>query len=231
MTTSNDESRASRGSRLPLNEIRRTDAGVKDAPSRDIPAALQPHYHQDGNAYRSAHRNDKIEFVDRGHRLHGYRPVSQFTVRAMAQIAEARGWQQAEVTGDKKFQGQAFVELKSRGIEVSGYQASDKDKEILQRREDRKAARENPTVQAFVSATTKKQQTEAVKAHPQLKEAFAVRAAIDKVAAQIADPKGRENWQGAMTDRLTLAIHRGEAMPEVKLREAPAKQQEAGQSR
>jgi len=231
MATSDSNPRASRGSRLPLNEIRRADGGERQEPSREIPDALRPHYHQDGNAYRSAHRNDKIEFVDRGHRMHGYRPVSQFTVRALAQIAETRGWQQAELTGDKKFKSQAYVELESRGIKVEGYQATDKDQEILQRRADRKAARDNPVVQAFVAADTQKAQTAAAKKHPELKQAFAARAAINKMAETIADPKGRENWQGAMNDRLVLAIHRGEAMPEVKLRESPAPQQSADQSR
>lgn len=231
MATSDEGRRAPSAARLPLNEVRRTDAGVREAPSRDIPAALQPHYHQDGNAYRSAHRNDKIEFVDRGHRMHAYRPVSQFTARALAQIAESRQWQQAEITGDKKFQSQAYVELKARGIEVAGYQPTEKDQEILQRREDRVAARANPAVQAFAAATTAKAQSAAAKKYPELKEAFAVRAAISKVAEQIPDPKGRENWQGAMTDRLTLAIHRREPMPEVKLREAPARSREAEQSR
>lgn len=202
-----------------LNEIRRADGGERQAPDRSIPDAIRPHYHQDGNAYRSAHRNDKIEFVDRGNRMHAYRPASTFTVRALAQIAELRGWKETEITGDKAFQSRAYVELASRGVVVRGYEATEKDHEILQRREDRKAAQTNPKVQSFVNAQDDKAMKAAVRKYPDLKEAFATRAAIGKMADGIENEKGRENWKNAMNDRLSIAIHRGEKMPEVKLRE------------
>lgn len=207
---------------LPLNEIRRADGRERETPSRDIPDNLKPHYHQDNNAYRSAHRNDKIEFVDRGHRMHAYRPVSQFTVRALASIAALRGMSKVEITGDREFKSRAFVELASRGIEVNGYEATEKDQAILQRRADRKAAQDNPVVQAFVSADSKKAQTAAAKKFPELKAAFVTMAVVDKMAGQIPEGRGRDNWHGAMKDRLVLAVHRGEPMPDVKLREAPA---------
>lgn len=228
----NDTTGATRRSPLQLNEIRRADGGEREAPDRSIPEHLRPHYHQDGNAFRSAHRNDKIEFVDRGNRMHAYRPASTFTVRALAQIAEQRGFSAVEVTGDNQFKSRAYVELASRNIDVKGYEATDKDREILQRREDRKEAKDNPKVQAFTAAQDKKSVTAAVKKYPELKEAFATRAAIDKMAEGIDNERGRMNWQGAMQDRLAIAIHRGDKLPEVKLREeatqakAPAANQE-----
>lgn len=219
MAAQNDNSTTAPRARVQLNEIRRADGGERQAPDRNIPDHIRPHYHQDGNSFRSAHRNDKIEFVDRGNRMHAYRPASTFTVRSLAQIAELRGWKSAELTGDKAFQSRAYVELASRGLEVKGYEATEKDREILQRREDRKAAQTNPKVQAFVAAQDAKAIRAAVKKHPELKEAFATRAAVAKVAEGIENEKGRENWTKGMNDRLSIAVHRGEPMPEVKLRE------------
>jgi len=231
--TSNSSPRAPRAA-LALNEIRRVDGGERQAPDRSLPDAIRPHYHQDGNAFRSAHRPEKIEFVDRGNRLHAYRPASAFTVRALADTVQLRGWKAAEVTGDKEFKSRAYVELASRGLEVRGYEASEKDREILQRREDRKAALSNPKVQAFANALDDKAMKAAAKQYPELKEAFATRAAISKMAEGIENEKGRENWKNAMIDRLQIAIHRGEKMPEVKLREETSQSKaapSAGQDR
>lgn len=209
-----------RGRSLPLNELRRSDGLDQGAPDRSFPEPLRKHYHQDGAAYRSAHQPDKIEFVDRGNRMHAYRPVSTFTIRSLVQVAEARGWKAIDLSGDGKFRSRAYVEAASRGMEVSGYTPSEKDQQILQNRADRKAAQANPLVVAFTQARTEKDVAAAAKAYPQLTEAFAVRTAIEKQAdAAIADPKGRANWVGAMTDRLVLALHRGEKLPELKVRE------------
>jgi len=210
--------------RLQLNELRRNDGAELQNPDRSIPPHLNSHFHLDGNAYRSAHRPDKIDFVDRGTRMHAYRPVSQFTARAMAEIVDARGWKSLEITGDKDWRSKAYVELASRGIEVSGHQPTEKDLQILGRRQERKEAQQNPKVQAFVNAVDGRQREAAVAQFPDLKQAFAVREAINKMGEQIPDAKARANWTGAMTDRVTLAVHRGEPLPEVKVKQsAPAR--------
>ncbi len=227
MATSDSTSRASRGSRLPLNEIRRVDGGEREAPDRSLPDLVSKHYHQDGNAFRSAHHPDKIEFVDRGNRMHAYRPVSTFTARVLASTAQLRGWSEVEITGTKEFKGPMYVELQSRGIGTRGYEPTDKDRDILKNRADRAAAKESPIVKAFHEASTKKAQTAAAKEFPQLKDAFVLKAALEKAAEQIPDPKGRENFHGGMMARIDLALYRGEALPEIRVREAPAKQAEA----
>lgn len=211
--------------KLPLNELRRNDGLEQQSPDRTIPQHLAPHFHQDGNAYRSAHRPDKIDFVDRGTRMHAYRPVSAFTARAMAEIVDSRGWKSLAITGDKDWRSKAYVELASRGIEVSGYQPTEKDREVLGRRQERKAALQNPKVQAFVTATDAQQRQAAVAKYPDLKDAFAVREAINKMGEQMSDAKGRATWVGLMTDRVVLAVHRGEALPEVKVK-APVQQRD-----
>lgn len=216
MTTSD----SNRKVKLPLNEFRRVDGHERAPQDRSIPDDLKPHFHQDGNAYRSAHRQGKIEFVDRASRMHAYRPVSTFTVRALASIAASRGWQELELTGDKKFRSAAYVEATSRGLTVRGYTPTPEDQQALARREERKAAGANPKVQAFVKATDPASMAKAVVAFPDLKDAFAARSAVEARGAEIADVKGRANWVGALKDRIAMAIHRGEAIPEVKIRDA-----------
>ncbi|MBV6855859.1 MULTISPECIES: LPD7 domain-containing protein [Xanthomonas] len=218
---------------LPLNELRRNDGGERQAPTRDIPERLNKYYHQDGNAYRSATINDKIEFVDRGHRMHGYRPISQFTIRSMVEIAENRGWKSLEITGDQAFKSRAYVEAASRGMEVKGYEPNAKDAELLKNRADRKEAKENPKVQAFMNADDKRKMTAAAKKFPELKDAFAARAAVVKHAETIDSIKGREQYVGGMVDRIALAVHRGEAIPQVQIKQEPDKAaaKTAGQER
>lgn len=223
MTTTESKAGATRP-KLPLNEIRRADGAEKQSPSRSLPQQVSKHYHQDGNAFRSAYREDKIEFVDRGNRLHAYRPVSTFTARTMAEVAAMRGWKALEITGDKEFKSKAYIELASRGIDVKGYEPSQTDRDLLQKRMDRKAAQDDPKVQAFVAAQDAKAMKAAVKKYPQLKEAFALRTALEKAAEHITDPKAKDNYLQAQRSNIALAVYRGAPMPEIKLRDTSQQQ-------
>lgn len=214
---------------LELNELRRTDENARDKPSFDIPDRLNAYYHQDGRAYRSATRNDKIEFVDRGNRMHGYRPISTFTIRSMVEIAESRGWKEMALTGDKAFQSRAYVEAKDRGIEVKGYQPTDKDQELLRNRADRREARSNPKVQAFLNASDEKTMKAAARKFPELKEAFAALKVVDKIAESVpGGEKAQANFKGLMQDKIALALHRGEPLPEVKIKQEQEKSADRG---
>lgn len=208
------------GSKLPLNELRRNDGAETGHQDRTLPAHLAPHFHKDGNAFRSASRPDKIDFVDRGSRMHAYRPVSQFVARAMAETVQARGWTSLEITGDKDWRSKAYVELASRGVAVSGHQPTAKDLEIVARRKERQEALGNPKVQAFVNATDSRQMSDAVARYPDLANAFAVRAAIEKKGAQIRDERSRNNWVGSMKDRVMLSVHRGEDLSQMNVRDS-----------
>ncbi|MBS0174289.1 MAG: hypothetical protein JSR64_09670 [Nitrospira sp.] len=196
--------------RVVLNEIRRLD-NVQGPPDRSMPDTIAKHYVQDGNAYRSAYNQDKIEFIDRGSRLHAYNPVSTFTARALAETASERGWKSLEVTGKTSFQQSMYVEATTRGIEVQGYQPTAKDAEILQRRSDRKEAASNPLVQAFVTADTAKDRKAAIKEFPQLKQAFDVDAEARAFAAEKIDSKkAAQAFVDRARDNIALALHRGQ---------------------
>lgn len=212
--------------RRQLNEIRRVEH-VDGKPDRSMPSYVSEHYHKDGNAFRSAYIPDKIELVDRGNRMHAYRPVSRFTERTMVEAAQTRGWKSVEVTGDERFRQGIYIEAASRGLPVQGYMPTEQDADILQRREDRKAAESNPMVRAYLDAETKPQRTKATKQHPQLKQAFAADAAAIAFAdANIDSKKAAANFVGRFRDNTAIALHTGRELPKVqtadKAQEAPA---------
>jgi Large polyvalent protein-associated domain 7 len=214
-----------------LNEIIRGEKS-EQAPKDSLPSNLTKHFHKDGNSYRSAAFPEKIELVDRGNRMHAYRPVSSFTVSALAQTAQDRGWKSLNVTGDLKFKQRLYVEASDRGISVKGYQPTQKDADILLRRSHRREAEDNPKVQAFSNATKFSQIKAAVKQFPDLAEAFVAKAAIEKQAATIDDPKAARSFADRLNDRLTIAIHRGEPIAKLELRDQDLSQRrDAGQSK
>ncbi len=211
---SNEKAGAQPANRRALNEMIRADES-KGAPSRDVPEHLGKHYTKDGNAYKSAYREDKIEFVDRGNRMHAYQPVTTFTVRSMTEIAESRGWKELEVTGTDKFKQSAYIEAASRGLQVKGYEPTPKDAEILGRREERKAAELNPLVRAYLEADTVKAKNAAVKDYPQLKEAFNETKKAEAVAESIDSRKAATNFVGRYKDSVAIALHAGRDIPKV----------------
>ncbi len=220
---------APRRPQLALNELIRSDDNARNSPSFEIPAKLNAYYHQDGRVYRSASRNDKVEFVDRGNRVHGYRPISTFTIRSMVEIAESRGWKEMTLTGDKPFQSRAYVEAKDRGIDVKGYEPTEKDQELLRNRADRREAKENPKVQAFLNASEDKTIKAAARKFPELKEAFALRKVVEKMAETIpGGEKAQSNFKGLMQDKIALSLHRGEKLPEVKVKQDQEKTADRG---
>lgn len=199
-----------------LNEIRRVDR-VQGKPDRTFPDYVSQHYHQDGNSFRSAYLPDKIEFVDRGNRMHAYRPVSRFTQRTLVETAQARGWKELEVTGGERFRQAIYIEAASRGVPVRGYTPTEQDADILQRRAERKAAESNPMVQAYLDAETDPQRKAAIKQYPQLKQAFAGDAAAKAFAdANIDSKKAATNFVNRFRDNTAIALHTGRELPKIK---------------
>jgi hypothetical protein len=61
---------------------------------------------------------------------------------------------------------------------------------------------------------------ETVRAHPELKSSFlSVRAAQEFAARRIADPKDRERFISLMREAMAASIHKGEPLPEVRMRD------------
>jgi hypothetical protein len=65
------------------------------------------------------------------------------TVRAMLEIAEARGWHSVEIRGSAEFKREAWIEATARGLEGRGFTPSDLDRQEADRRaSERKQANE-----------------------------------------------------------------------------------------
>ena len=56
------------------------------------------------------------------------------TVRAMLEIAEARGWHSVEIKGTAEFRREAWIEATARGLEGRGFTPSDADRQEADRR-------------------------------------------------------------------------------------------------
>jgi len=56
------------------------------------------------------------------------------TIRAMLEIAEARGWHSVEIRGSAEFKREAWIEANARGLEGRGFSPSDSDRQEAERR-------------------------------------------------------------------------------------------------
>jgi hypothetical protein len=56
------------------------------------------------------------------------------TIKAMLNVAAARGWQSVNVKGSAEFRREAWIEGQARGLEVRGHRSSDPDRQEADRR-------------------------------------------------------------------------------------------------
>lgn len=56
------------------------------------------------------------------------------TVRAMLELAEARGWQTVQIRGSSEFRREAWIEATARGLEGRGFAATDVERQEAERR-------------------------------------------------------------------------------------------------
>jgi hypothetical protein len=60
------------------------------------------------------------------------------TIRAMLEIAEARGWHSVEIKGSAEFRREAWIEANARGLEGRGFTPSDADRQEADRRSEQR---------------------------------------------------------------------------------------------
>lgn len=114
----------------------------------DVPEPLQRRYYTDerggpGLGFYADARVQAAAFRDLGGRLVTARSDPN-AIRDMAAVAQHRGWTVVVVHGDKDFRREAWLTASALGLEVRGYQPSERDRQELERRQAalaRKAAR------------------------------------------------------------------------------------------
>ncbi|WP_338322232.1 LPD7 domain-containing protein, partial [Xanthomonas euvesicatoria] len=111
------------------NQVRDQSA-FADAQARDklVPETVAAAYKREGQKYLDANDPKKVAFVDKGNRLQTIRTFDDKAVEDMVATADARGWSELKVTGDEAFRRKAWIEATARGIEVKGYEPTEKDK-------------------------------------------------------------------------------------------------------
>jgi hypothetical protein len=114
----------------------------------DVPDALRRRYYLDdrggpGLGFYADARVQTAAFRDLGARLTTPRSDPN-AIRDMAAVARHRGWSVVVVHGEADFRREAWLTASALGMEVRGYQPSERDRQELERRTaalERKAAR------------------------------------------------------------------------------------------
>ena len=157
------------------------------------------------------------------------------TVKAMMDIASARGWQSVDVKGTAEFKREAWIEAQTRGIEALGYRPSDPDRqEADRRREERGLSNEVraplPATPATPAAPVTPNNPTASTLDPAMKDATARAGtgtpekpgekpaqAQEKGADKAAPTKGDQAPPTLADNRKTLAEARKELSPDGRL--------------
>lgn len=114
----------------------------------DVPDTLKRRYYLDerggpGLGFYADARIQTAAFRDLGARLTSPRSDPN-AIRDMAAVAHHRGWTVVVVHGEADFRREAWLTASALGLEVRGYQATERDRQELERRQAalaRKAAR------------------------------------------------------------------------------------------
>jgi hypothetical protein len=108
----------------------------------DVPDAIQRRYYTDdrGGPGRGFYVDATVvrpAFRDRGHQLAAER-ADPNAIRDMTEIARHRGWLIVTARGSAEFRREAWLAGRQAGLEVRGYQPTERDLQELERRQLRR---------------------------------------------------------------------------------------------
>lgn len=139
-----------------------------------------------GERYRFKDGAQALAFTDHGEKLATASNDAR-AARAVASLADAKGWQQIKVAGHGDFRREVWLEARARGLEVRGYTPTEQDRRELG---ERTAARE-PNAAERVTTTP-----ERMPDSPSL--------SLDKAASMPAQASGLGSDERAKPDRAAL---------------------------
>lgn len=220
------------------NQVRDQSA-FADAQAKDrlVPPEVTEAFKREGQKYVDAQDPKKVAFVDKGNRLQTIRTFDDRAVEAMVAVADARGWSEIKVSGDEAFRRKAWIEAAARGIEVKGYEPTEKDKaraEQLAKESGRaNAIEKNEVLEAYRASRDgdPKERKEAARKHPELVNAFALEAAARSFAKQRLHPEAREAFVERIRENIERDLAQGKEIPEVRRRQELDRKQDRGLDR
>lgn len=220
------------------NQVRDQSA-FADAAAKDklVPEDVASRYKKDGQKYLDANDPKKVAFVDKGNRLQTSRSFDDKAVEDMVAIADARGMTAFKVSGDEGFRRKAWIEGTARGIDVTGYEPTEKDKlradQLAKQTGRTNAIEKNEVVEAYRAARdgSPQQKKEAAKKHPELANAFALEQAAKSFAKQRIAPESQDAVVSRIRDSIERDLAQGKKIPEVRLRQERERRQDRGAER
>jgi hypothetical protein len=160
----------------------------------DVPERLRRRYYLDGRggAGLGFYMDASVKapaFRDRGRQLAASKSDPN-AIRDMTAIAQHRGWTIVAVRGSASFRREAWLAGRTVGIEVRGYRPTERDMQELDRRIDRRMARERvrnhaDEARSPVEPAEREQKRQGDQGRDQLRVVEAVvRARVAEAAAQ-----------------------------------------------
>jgi hypothetical protein len=116
-----------------------SEARGRSTSKGDVPDTLKRRYYLDerggpGLGFYADARIQTAAFRDLGARLTSPRSDPN-AIRAMAAVAHHRGWTVVVLHGEADFRREAWLTASALGLEVRGYQATERDRQELERRQ------------------------------------------------------------------------------------------------
>jgi hypothetical protein len=193
----------------------------------DVPEPLQRRYYTDerggpGLGFYADARIQAAAFRDLGGRLVTAQSDPN-AIRDMAAVAQHRGWTVVEVHGDKDFRREAWLTASALGLEVRGYQPSERDRQELERRQAALARRAARAAEARSERGDREPRDAAAgRANMRIVEAV--------VRARVGDRPAQDRILTAARERLASWLERGARVQPVE-GVRPQAQQESLRSR
>ena len=188
----------------------------------DVPDPLRRRYYTDerggpGLGFYADARIQTAAFRDLGARLVTPRSDPN-AIRDMAAVAHHRGWTVVVVHGEKDFRREAWLTASALGLEVRGYQPSERDGQELERRQAalaRKAAR----------AAERGPEREDREPHDRGAAGRANMRIVEAVVrARVSDRPSQERILSAARERLALWLEKGARLQPIEVARTNAQQ-------
>lgn len=206
------------------NEIEDFEAGAaaqarRNAVPDDVSKQFPPRGNGNVKTHYYQHDPDRVAFVDKGDKLQTPRDFDQQGVRAMVDVADARGWDEIKVHGAESFRRQVYLEAARRGIEVKGYKPTEAERQVADAA-SAKRERNQAAGDAFANAADRQAKAEAAREHPELAKAYAIEAAAAKFAKQAGwSADAQQRFQSRVHDAVERDIREGKKLEQMEVRD------------